>query len=833
MSLASPKQFCHSKPHYYQLLCDGLDIMNHSHISDFDTGVSDAQRAQFHKRTTGFSFGRTLKRMHAIVRALGPKTIVLLLLGSVATVYGFQQVLSKSGINLLTQAASTQTATYIATQAMNQNGSEVTDGGNIIWFGTAASKASSYLGLHFQGPPIPKGATIKNIQLYLMASESKWITQSTRVHAVAGSTVAPFSVSAGRLPSTAQLSQQFMDYSNNVKWTAGRLYALPSLLQLSPVIANHEGSFALVLKGTGGAYGQKFVYGTTTASRAPKVVITYSTSSVQKSSPTPTIAPPTPVASPTPIATPIVDSVPSPTPTNAPRPGGDGTGSYGGDSIAMTAWSWTGKNKPDTRYDKCDDGTDIVQAHNQYYVVAYDNMKYPTWHPPVVTNPITNVGKCYFGHEHGLNPQGYLYWNEVHQHFGKDITGDGVISPIQISATGQITPGDRAGLPFGIANEHMAMYYQIPTDGGTVFHRHEDHVGHKVEFVNMESDLTPENSTHRMAQIPGTVGLNIPFYKNGNSNVYYPTGVSCAHMHKFHQGTHAPDGVLNNLHETIMHSKCVSSNKDANGQDIYTADGTRLIDAVGRYPNNTVLLTGMMAFGNPGGYKQFCWNRRDLLQCPEGYKPDGSCVISDPLINQLPNSVYSDTLGRNMVDRQCLENLPAKGQNGFYFSPYEIWQGDLRITTADGTMRAEHGRQWDVLDVVRFVDWGAPGNIGYNSMQCAPGGLLHQRTILCEHGGTGEYQNAEWNSPLSNFRGLKRTTYFGRNRISNQGGPEIWWTDPLGSNAVTQYFETGLKQKFSSVEADICRLNGGCGTLNDRAIQRQFPDGGRTVHAPN
>src|SRR5690606_20337587 len=152
--------------------------------------------------------------------------------------------------------------------------------------------------------------------------------------------------------------------------------------------------------------------------------------------------------------------------------------------------------------------TNIVTVHNMYHAIGYDHMKYPTWHPPVVNNPVTGVGKCYFGHEHGTNPQGYIYWNEVVQDYGKELNNDDVITHISISSTGAITPGDRAGLTFGIANEHMEMYYDIPPEGGVVFHRHEDHVGHKVEFVNNEAQMVG-NTTHPMAQIPNTMGVNV------------------------------------------------------------------------------------------------------------------------------------------------------------------------------------------------------------------------------------------------------------------------------------------------------------------------------------
>lgn len=490
------------------------------------------------------------------------------------------------------------------------------------------------------------------------------------------------------------------------------------------------------------------------------------------------------------------------------------TGSTSGlkESTSMQAWSVGGKNIPNPKYDKCDDGTDVVAAHKAYYVVAYDNIKYPTWHPPVVTNPITGTGKCTFGHEHGTDPQNYLYWDQIVQNFGKDLNGDGVITKMVIAADGRITPGDRAGIPFGIANEKMDQYYN-QEGRDSYFVRDEDHVGHKIELVNMESEMVG-NTTHPMAQLPGTKGINIPY---GQSTNYQPTGVVCTQFHKYHQGTSSGDAIRNNLHEVIFQSTCTSVNVGG-------------VNAANIYPNNFILLTGMMSFGNPAEYKRFCGNDRYTTVCVDGKNANGSCKVTDPLISKLPNSVYSETLGRNMVDRYCLQNVQSI-TGSQYFTPYEIWQGDLRITTPTGKMLAEHGRQWDVLDPIRFVDSSSATGFGYNSEQCGPGGLLYRRTLLCE-AGAGEYSNTPWDSPQSGFRGLKRTTYFGRNRVSNTGGSTVWWTDPLGGNAVTTSFTSGLKQQFSAVEADICKLSV-CSTLNDRAIQRQFSDGGRTVHAPN
>jgi len=544
-----------------------------------------------------------------------------------------------------------------------------------------------------------------------------------------------------------------------------------------------------------------------------------------------------------PIPTQSITITPTPNPTStAPSP----TGIHShlpGESMAMSAWSHTGKNKPNQLYDKCDDGTDIITAHNAYHVIAYDGLKYPTWHPPVVNNPITQVGKCAFGHEHGSDPQKYIHWNEIIQHFGKDINSDGVITPLVIGSNGQITPGDRAGIPFGIANEHMDQYYN-QEGRDSVFVRHEDHVGHKIEQVSYESEMIG-NTTHPMAQIPGTSGINIPYYQSG-SNTFQPTGVTCSHLHKFHQGTHSTDALLNNMHEVIFHSTCTSVNVNN-------------INAPTYYPNNKIILTGMMSFGKPGIYKRFCGRKRNdnicgLTGTNLSTTPGSSCILTDPLLSRLPNAINSNSLGRNMTDKWCLEHVDDPGygisEGSPYFTPYEIWEGDFAIYTGniltDSSMIAEHGRQWDVLDPVRIIDVGYQHptrtwqkDFQFTSEICEtllrkPGTNI-SRTIGCNNG------NQIWDSPQSNFKGLKRTTYFGRNRISNGGGVQTWWTDPLGGNATTNNNQPSLlKQYISSTEADIQRVQsriqqiiGNNNFLNDRAIQRQFNNGNNTVHVPN
>lgn len=136
-------------------------------------------------------------------------------------------------------------------------------------------------------------------------------------------------------------------------------------------------------------------------------------------------------------------------------------------------------------------GTDTCskEIHDSYSTVGPDGKLYPTWHPPV--DPATG---CHFGHEHGRDPRGSDLYDEV---------------------------GD---IPFGLANEHLMA-------SGFGAHRHEDHVGHKVEWENdMEMRLG-----------------------DGGSAVLT---VRCDVMVKLHQGTHSPDAFTNNMHEVAYHIRC-------------------------------------------------------------------------------------------------------------------------------------------------------------------------------------------------------------------------------------------------------------------------------------
>jgi hypothetical protein len=119
--------------------------------------------------------------------------------------------------------------------------------------------------------------------------------------------------------------------------------------------------------------------------------------------------------------------------------------------------------------------------------VGQDGKRYPTWHPP------TGPGGCSFGHEHGRDPHGSKLYD------------------------------DAGGLPFGLANEALAL-----SDPANL--RDEDHVGHKVEWEN---------------------DMDLQF--GGAGSVLF-TG-KCDVLTKLHQGTHSKDAFTNNLHELVYHIK--------------------------------------------------------------------------------------------------------------------------------------------------------------------------------------------------------------------------------------------------------------------------------------
>ncbi len=716
------------------------------------------------KLTSSFQrFGRTIRKIN--FKSVG-LAVALLAAVSVTT------LAANSPVNMwFTQAAEKSTVTYTADQLVNEDGQNYTEGSN--WFGVGENKSQSYAGFHFTGEPLPPGATITKIELKVTAKQDSWISQATRIYVQNSATSEKFS-SASR-PSQRPKSADSVKYSDNSQWKAGAEYTLPNLNKLAPVLQAHRGSFSLILQGTGNAWGRKFVEGID--SRPPKIVVTYlpsGTTPTPSPAPAPTATPvvtptPTPPQSPAPTPTPP-GATPSPSPQPTPTPPmGGGSGGLMGNSQAMAAWN-------PTRFDTCPNAADTIRIkdiHAGYSVIGPDGKRYPTWHPPV--DPTTG---CKFGHEHGRSPVGYEYWDEVRRNFAFDADSNGQISTTELAT---------AGVPFGYVNEQMVLQSH-----GMM--RHEDHVGHKVEFANGEGDIG-EGTDPFDSNVTG--GVVVPV-KNNTLSKWSQSGIRCYHFHKVHQGVSTPDAFTNNLHEVIIHTKCSSTRQD--------------------FPASTTLFTGMIPFGAPGEFTRFCGDDRNQIIVTG--KTDA-------------NANWPGTRGsgmRNIGDRSCVEQTVLVPEGQWSSFPYEIWTGSFVVRTNTGREIASMtGPGWEVLDAIRYYDPNATNRISYAMDYCyQTNGTRRARGGSCMLATNyGLITGITWDDPRSAFRGLSRGQYIVPHQIANGNGSTYWYTDAFGGNAQTTPFPGSIRQIISPVNARITF------DMDPRIVLREHSDGNRSVHGPN
>ena len=166
--------------------------------------------------------------------------------------------------------------------------------------------------------------------------------------------------------------------------------------------------------------------------------------------------------------------------------GGDGDGSDLG-----PLGSGAGLSHAVGRWEPRAGDTCTKEVHDSHTTVGPDGKLYPTWHPP--TDPAT---ACSFGHEHGRDPQGSNLFDEV------------------------------GAVPFGYANEQLDTY-------DPALQRHEDHVGHKIDWEN-----------------------DFELHYSGDAAGQLLQGARCDALVKLHQGSHSKDAFTNNVHELVYHIRC-------------------------------------------------------------------------------------------------------------------------------------------------------------------------------------------------------------------------------------------------------------------------------------
>ena len=91
----------------------------------------------------------------------------------------------------------------------------------------------------------------------------------------------------------------------------------------------------------------------------------------------------------------------------------------------------------------------------------------------------------------------------------------------------------------------------------------------------------------------------------------------------------------------------------------------------------------------------------------------------------------------------------------------------------------------------------------------------------------GQILGLTYDDPRSLFNGVRRFVDVNDNDIDNQDGPEIWYTDPFGTNARKTSFPGSVKQWIAKIHNNYGFNLNGPGIGFDRDY------GGPGVHAPN
>lgn len=366
-----------------------------------------------------------------------------------------------------------------------------------------------------------------------------------------------------------------------------------------------------------------------------------------------------------------------------------------------------------TRFDTCP-----KELHDAFAVVGPDGKRYPTWHPPTTIDPATGQ-TCTFGHEHGRDPRGSHLWAALRQHFAH--AGDEVF----------------AGLPFGWVNEQLDAWNEA--QGITGGMRHEDHVGHKVEW---ENDV-------RLQRTVNGVRVDLP--------------ITCDFLTKIHQGTHSPDAFAMNLHELLYAVSC--------------SDGTELI------------ASQMVAFGAPGEFVRSC--ERTVHVAVPGHTPANAPTGSGARL--IPD--------RTCVERFVF--VPAGSFSQMSLAFYEDWISGNYLRTPDDRVLAYYDPHFAVFNPARYHHPALPNGLGRSMDTCyeEPSPGLRARDGGCDRATDfGRLTDVTWDDPRSPFDGAHRETYFNQTTLANAGGATTWYTTPFGASAGTSSFPGAVRQHVAAVD---------------------------------
>ncbi|MCI0432630.1 MAG: hypothetical protein L0271_03125 [Gemmatimonadetes bacterium] len=226
-------------------------------------------------------------------------------------------------------------------------------------------------------------------------------------------------------------------------------------------------------------------------------------------------------------------------------------------------------------------------------------------------------------------------------------------------------------------------------------------------------------------------------------------------------------------------------------------------------------MTLLSAIGTPGEFVASCDRDRHVKVGPA--KPANSPTGGGK--RAIPD--------RSCVDRHML--VPPGQSSNFNSALHESWETSNSIRTVDGHTIASFDPYFQVLFPSRFHDpllpdaVGRPIDICYETTptgECARGDECEAST------GNGAIAGIRYDDPRSQFNGVLRFVDINGNRIRNEAGPEIWYSDPFGRNARSEPFPGSIRQYIAKVD------NGGR-EGHGPVIGRKRDHGGPGVRAPN
>ena len=254
--------------------------------------------------------------------------------------------------------------------------------------------------------------------------------------------------------------------------------------------------------------------------------------------------------------------------------------------------------------------------------------------------------------------------------------------------------------------------------------------------------------------------------------------IRCDVLVKLHQGTHSPDAFTNNLHEIAYHIRC--------------SDGTAF---------SATLLTPI---GTPGELVAACERERHVAvgtATPPNSPPGGG--------------------KRAVPDALCVDANVAGAHPHLDGALHESWEVSASLRRADGHWLVAFNPYFQVRDPSRYFAPGRDRNLARSIELCALPAV--QGRDRCA--GLGS-DSIPWDDPRSPFKGVRRFVDINGNFLSNKGGPNVWYTTPLGTNGSPTPFPGAIRQWIASRDNSGMEPNGA--VMGDR---RNYNATG--VRAPN